>query len=839
MVAITGLDELPSFAAVRDHVLNGLRYPLLQANKLESYGWVPTLYMPNERIFTSRQTGHSFTRFGCWRNGAAENPTLSLFYADVDNADTGRPTVSMQSVAAALDARGLTYFMYTSFSHTAEKPKFRVVIDTDRDLTRVEMLRIAVLLNRVAFGQQADLSIYDPGDFVFAPPHNTTVTEHLRGLPLTVDAALAEQHQLEQHYPCIWTKYVAQKQTPEARIEPTPEQVAAMKQRRADRTARPEMVIDNPTVFNQAWAGFYRERITNRSHFETMRSLLGMVWAKTAGALSYGEVDQILRQIDATAGGYFIRQHGEQKAADLIDWLMSLPVEEDEDAREWNPLLERDESGLTVQVKEGECGEGKTRDELTRMARAKGRYVYVVDKIATIEQRKQEFFEIAGRWTAMRFRIEEAHSEKQECRVPVQLAAIRKDLDKEPAGRPAIVFVTQAGAAMMDWSAWGDCEVIFDEVPDCFTTFRIDAKNHAEVLRRYVHVEAEDGGCYSLGSTGAGRELARTTDVDDYDKVHHGLCVLLSKPNTHVWVKQKAWDNPAEGGRLEFFAVTSPLNLCHFSSVRLLGDEAMKAVTVRAWTEKWGVTFEPITFERRKRLVPTADRVTIRYFSDHRDSSITRFHEGDLPLESVTAWIKQDAAGEPVLWTANEKLRGKAKLDQRDFISPKAHGRNDLQHYKRVAWLAAMKPSQFEVGSLREVCGMTAAELTEWREFNAMYQFVMRCVLRDFSSAEPAVVYVFSRKQAEYLKGRLGGTIEKVPGVVEDKPVRCIDEEGAMTDAERSLAKYWREKMLKAGVTDVRLLPKAAQKLDERKIRLVNATFEKLSAEAAPKRLAA
>ena len=59
------------------------------------------------------------------------------------------------------------------------------------------------------------------------------------------------------------------------------------------------------------------------------------------------------------------------------------------------------------------------------------------------------------------------------------------------------------------------------------------------------------------------------------------------------------------------FAVTSPLNLSHFSSVRLLGDEAMKAVTVKAWTEKWGVTFEPVEFERRKRLVPTADRSSV------------------------------------------------------------------------------------------------------------------------------------------------------------------------------------------------------------------------------------
>ena len=836
MRAVTGFEELTSFEAVCEYVLKGLRYPLLQGDKLETYAWVPTLYTPSERSFTNATTGKTFTRFGSWRNAEAEADALTLFYADVDNSETARPLVTMQSVANALDGLGLSYFMYTSFSHTAEKPKFRVVIDTDRHLSRTEMLRVAVGLNWTAFGQQADLSIYDPGDFVFAPPHSATVMERLHAMPLSVDAALAQQKQLQEQHPGSWTRYVAVKQRRLVQSRPTPAQTEAVAKRLADRTVRPEIGIHNPGIFNPAWSSLYPDRVTEGSHWMTMRSLLGMVWAKTGGTLSYGEMDHLLRQIDDTAANYLIQRHGETKAAELITWIMSLPVEPEVD--DWSPLLDRDDTSLTVLVKEGECGEGKTRDELQRMAREKGRYVYVVDKIENIEKRRQEFFEVAGPWIALRFCIKEAHSLKQELRVALQLNNIRNDLNNEPAGRAAIVFVTQAGATVMDWSRWGDFEIIFDEVPDCFQVFKIDAKNHAEEFRRYVRVEGSDGACYSLGLTGAGRDLARNTDVDDYDKVHHGLCVLMAKPNTYVWVKRTAWDDPSAGGRLEFFAITSPLNLSHFTSVRLLGDEAMKSVTVKTWSEKWGVTFTPLDFDRRKRIVPTSDRVTIRYFSDHRDSSITRFREGDMPLEAMTKWIKQDAGQVPVLWSTNERLRAKAKLDQQDFISPKAHGRNDLQHYKRVAWLTAMKASKFEVGTLREVCGMTAADLTEWREYNVMYQFVMRCVLRDFSSAEPVVIYVFSRKQAEYLRSRLSGTIEKVPGIVIDKPVRCTHEDGPMTEKERSKALYWRDKMRKAGVCDVRLLPKAT-KLTDREIRLVNATFGKQAMETAPIRIAA
>lgn len=828
--------ELPSFVALRNHVVVKLLYPKPQADKAETYGWVPTLYEISNRTFVNGTTGRSFTKRGEWRSGAAEAEVLSVFIADVDNADTDSPIISMQQVAAALDVMSFSYFMYTSFGHTAERPKFRVIVDTDRDLTRTEMLRVAVWLNAVACGGQIDFSIYDPGDFLFAPPHATTVVERLHARPMMVDDALAKQALLQDERPGIWTPYLVKKEPRPPRAQQTPAQTVAARERRADRSVRPEIGTDNPAVFNPAWLNLYAACVVGGSHYETMRSLLGMVWAKTGGKLSYGEVDRLLRQIDATDGDHFIRVHGEQKATDLMDWIMSLPVEET--AEDWSSIVDTDETGLTVLVKEGECGEGKTHDELARIAREGGRTVYVVDKIETIEKRRQEFFEIAGPRTAVRFRIEVAHSQRHDLRVPLQLFGIRKRLDEEPAGKPALVFVTQAAAAQMDWFQWGDCTVVYDEVPDIFEVFRIDAANHRDVLCKYVRPEVEDGACYSLGLTTAGRDLARATDVDDYDKVHHGLCVLLAKTNTFVWVKRKAWDDPVEGGRLEFFAIVSPLNLSAFKAVRLLGDEATKSVTVKAWSEKWGVGFETIEFERRHRFVPTADRVTIRYFSQHRDSSITRFREGDMPLEAVSAWIKQDAGAEPVLWTANERLRAKSKLDQRDFISPKAHGRNDLQHYKRVAWLAAMKASQFEIGTLREVCGMTAQELIDWREYNALYQFVMRCVLRDFASAEPVVIYVFSKRQAEYLHGRLGGRIEHVPGVIIDQPVRSLDEEGAMTAAERSKVAYWRRKMAVAGVADVRLLPKSA-KLSEREVRLMNATFERQSAVKRQSRMAA
>lgn len=833
MAEITGFEQLPSFQTLRDHVLVTLRYSQPQQDKLECYGWVPTLFQFSERTFKNRKTGLPFSRLGSWRVGSAELDALSAFYADVDNSDADKPIVTMEDVAANLAKHGLTpsYFCYTSYSHTPEKPKFRVVVEIDRDITRAEMLRMFVWLNWAVLGGQGDPSIYDTGDFIFAPPHSTQTRESMSGGPLGVDDILAREATLRQTVPECWASYITHQQ-PRKQAQPrtlTPAEQQQIDARIADLSARPEITISNPAIFNPAWTCLYAAKVTGGSHWETMRSLLCMVWAKSGGALSRGEMERIFHEIDATDLGYFLANHGPAKMSDLLDWVMTLPVEPQEQD-DWTPILDREDSGLVVEALQGECGEGKTRHMLKHMATERGRYVYVVDKIENIEKRRQEFYALAGKNIAPRFFVREAHSKNDNSlRVPRQLQKIREELNQLPAGAAAIVFVTQQGAIQMDWSRWTDFEMVIDEVPEVFATFKLKAREHADVLRQYVRAAGKDGNCYGLELTDRGWEVARTTDVDDYNAVHHGLLVMISKPNTGVWVKASGWDSMTDDGNLEFFAVTSPLNLRPFRKVWMLGDELTKSSTARLWQAKWDVAFQPVAFDRRKRAVPTATRTSIRYFSDHRDSSLTRFAEGDMPLTAITDYIARDAAGTPVLWTANERHKGKSTLSAEDYISPKSHGRNDLTRYTYVAWLCAMKPSKFEIGALKQVCGMTAQELIDWREFNTLYQFVMRGILRDFDSALPAVIYVFSRRQAEYLQRRLGGTIEKVEGIVIDKPVRCVHPGGAMSPAERQKACYWRAKMLAAGVEDVRNLPKA-EKLSDREVRLINDTFAALKA---------
>jgi hypothetical protein len=135
------------------------------------------------------------------------------------------------------------------------------------------------------------------------------------------------------------------------------------------------------------------------------------------------------------------------------------------------------------------------------------------------------------------------------------------------------------------------------------------------------------------------------------------------------------------------------------------------------------------------------------------------------------------------------------------------------------------------IGQLKSICGMTAQQLADWREYNVLYHFVLRSNLPDFASADPVAVYVFSRRQAEYLRERLGGApIRKIDGVVEDAETSRAFVDGlAMSNIERSKAKYWRDKMVTAGMHDVRQMPKSG-KLSSREVAIINASYQNVVA---------
>jgi hypothetical protein len=98
-------------------------------------------------------------------------------------------------------------------------------------------------------------------------------------------------------------------------------------------------------------------------------------------------------------------------------------------------------------------------------------------------------------------------------------------------------------------------------------------------------------------------------------------------------------------------------------------------------------------------------------------------------------------------------------------------GTDIYKDMSNVAWFAAMRPGADEKAFVEKSLLIDEEAIIRWREYNAMYQFVMRICLRKFESSEIANIYVFDEKQAEYLRERFGGCVafHHVKGVIATK----------------------------------------------------------------------
>jgi len=369
---------------------------------------------------------------------------------------------------------------------------------------------------------------------------------------------------------------------------------------------------------------------------------------------------------------------------------------------------------------------------------------------------------------------------------------------------------------MNKWHGWEDFEVIIDEAAEVFRSFPLDASNHHHIIKEHLAVRQADGDCLRLRLTTRGRKaIGKKGNLNDYERLHLPILREAKERNRVLWVKKVQWDSA--DSRLDFFSLFTPLNLTGFRSVRLMGDEVSKSPLVKLWEAKWGVIFKPVAdFTPRKRSVPTGQRTIIKYFSESKDASKKLFSDNESELlAAVSDAIKADAGKMPILWTANLGLKGDVSISDKDYITPKSHGRNDLQHYAAVAWLAAMRPNPTDKSLLCGICGMSEHEIIEWREYNSMYQAVMRTNLRDFEAAAGVTIYVFSRRQADYLHTRLGGQIISLAHMLPQQHAKTVAPKTApISDAKRKQVERWARKMVDAGVKKWDELPMTQTKLN-------------------------
>jgi hypothetical protein len=272
-------------------------YPHPQATKFASYGWTPTLF----------EEGTYKGRVGHWRRAEFATDQLTLFYGDVDNNAEDHPYVTLDDIERTMQAIGCSYLLYTSFSHSPEKHKVRIVTPVSRAMTYGEAFKVHLFFNEL-LNRQLDASIYDPSDYLYGPGPNAETRVKRDGLSLDVDQILALVDQLNPEALAPLEAYEKKAKEPARAL--TEEEVKVAVSQMRDTTIRGEISINNPQVFNPEWIGELQSCANGGSHRQTLFSVLTKAFVKSEYTLSASELRSLQVDMDGVMGLYCYRKYG-------------------------------------------------------------------------------------------------------------------------------------------------------------------------------------------------------------------------------------------------------------------------------------------------------------------------------------------------------------------------------------------------------------------------------------------------------------------------------------------------------------------------------------------------
>lgn len=272
-------------------------YPTTQETKFESYGWTPTLF----------EEGEYKGKLGTWRRAEFATGELSLFYGDVDNNNEAFPAVSIDRIESLMKGLGVSYVLYTSFSHTPEKHKVRIVTPISRYVSYRESFKLHLFFNEL-LERQLDASIYDPSDYLYGPGPLAEIRVDTEGLSLDVDAVLAWVDGLDDIALAPLHQYDKKAKEPARQL--TPEEVKVAVATMRDTSIRGDISLANPKVFNPEWMSELIGCANGGSHRQTLFSVLTKVYVKSEYTLTGSELRSIQLDMDAVMHLYCSRKYG-------------------------------------------------------------------------------------------------------------------------------------------------------------------------------------------------------------------------------------------------------------------------------------------------------------------------------------------------------------------------------------------------------------------------------------------------------------------------------------------------------------------------------------------------
>ena len=331
-----------------------------------------------------------------------------------------------------------------------------------------------------------------------------------------------------------------------------------------------------------------------------------------------------------------------------------------------------------------------------------------------------------------------------------QLEDARCEID-DLGAKHAVVFASHECLLAGDLSGFRDYHALIDEVPDAIKTGVVKAPTSAHYFSGRFELEPWRDHGWSLVRPKA-RPSWRAVKGDDIAKATANFEAMANRPHGAI-VDLLDWKELEDRGHFSWMSIWTPMALSHFASITIAGAGFYRSLPylVAQILHPNDLTFTEVRLHRPRTGHP---KLRLHYFVEAHQGATSYW--GTTGGRQVLGPIRRFLRDVPDLgyWSGNEVIEQQfdSELSVDRFVLPKVAGLNRYTAAKSCAFIysAQSLPSDEPLKLFK----LAAPDIEQAREFEDLYQFVMRGSLRDPAFGGTFDAYVYSRAQAEEIGRR-------------------------------------------------------------------------------------
>jgi hypothetical protein len=250
---------------------------------------------------------------------------------------------------------------------------------------------------------------------------------------------------------------------------------------------------------------------------------------------------------------------------------------------------------------------------------------------------------------------------------------------------------------------------------------------------------------------------------------------LAARPQG-AYVNVHSWSGVKE---FQWVSLWSPTLLEHAASLKIAAAAYLDSIGYKAAKEWWGDEIEEKKTEIPIDKKPRSGWPTIRihYFAEGHEgtSKFWGTSEGRRMIKAVCDYLVEQVP-DMGFWSGNDVVSNLMEWRVGGVLTkPKVAGSNEYRELRSCAFIYSSKAMPGDEALSGPLFKMSEADILAAREDEDIHQFVMRGVIRNESYDEDYDCYVYSKRQAEALKVKLGPIAKSVE-------VIAIEEAGILTE---------------------------------------------------------